>query len=176
MRRRPAHSFSRSSTFANLARTRLGQRAELDAVRDLEGRQPGTDVPAKLVAGGRLPLLQGDPGHRPLAPLVVRHGDDRCLQHRGVAGQRRLDLDGGDVLSPGDDDVLGPVADLEISVRVQDAEVPGAQPAVRYGLRRRVRVAVVAEHEVVAVQRNLAEGGAVARNVTAAWIEDTDPT
>src|SRR3712207_9499389 len=69
----------------------------------------------------------------------------------GVGVQGPLDLHRGDVLAAGDDDVLAAVPDLQVAVRVDDREVPGAEPAgsaVRprqRRLRRRLLVLVVAE-------------------------------
>ena len=50
--------------------------------------------------------------------------------------ERDLDLDRGDVLAAGDDDVLGAVLDLHVAVGVLDREIAGVKPAA---LERRVR-------------------------------------
>ena len=43
--------------------------------------------------------------------------------------ERILDLDRGNVLAAGDDDVLRTVLELDIAVRVHDAEIAGVKPA-----------------------------------------------
>ena len=56
--------------------------------------------------------------------------DDGGLLHRGMAQQRRLDLDRRDVLAAADDHVLEPVADLDVAVGMDDRGVAGVEPAV----------------------------------------------
>lgn len=41
-----------------------------------------------------------------------------------------LDLHRGDVLATGDDEVLQPIAELDVAVRMQDAQVTGPEPTV----------------------------------------------
>jgi hypothetical protein len=72
-----------------------------------------------LLCGGRHPGTQRDECLGGLAPLLVRHPDHRRFQHRGIAVDRLLDLDGGDVLAARDDDVLLAVAELERAVGVE---------------------------------------------------------
>jgi hypothetical protein len=47
--------------------------------------------------------------------------------------QRVLDLDRGNVLAAGDDDVLGAVLELDIAVGMDDAEIAGMKPAAGEG-------------------------------------------
>ena len=65
-------------------------------------------------------------GRSPIA--LVGHRDHRRLHHRRVAVERLLDLERGDVLAAGDDDVLGAVLDLGIAVGVAHGEVAGVVP------------------------------------------------
>src|SRR3546814_17695146 len=60
-----------------------------------------------------------------LAPMVVGLGHHRGFEHRRVAVEHALDLDGRDVLAARDDDVLGAVLEIDIPVRVQHAEAIG---------------------------------------------------
>jgi hypothetical protein len=43
--------------------------------------------------------------------------------------QHVLDLDGGDVLATGDDDVLGAVLDVDVAVLVPDRQIAAVEPA-----------------------------------------------
>ena len=84
-----------------------------------------TDTPGRRTtnARGRSPHLPG-------------HADHRGLERRPGGQQRVLHLDRRDVLAAGDDDVLGPVAELDVAVGVHDAEVAGVEPAAAEGLAR----------------------------------------
>ena len=85
-----------------------------------------------------------------------------------------LDLDGGDVLAAGDDDVLLAVAQLDVAVGVHDGQVAGVEPAAGEGARGRLRVAVVALHGVVAAHDHLAQGLAVGGDVAHLVVDDAD--
>ena len=61
--------------------------------------------------------------------------------------QRRLDLDGGDHLAAGDEEVLDPVHDADAPLGVALGEVARVQPAVGEGDRRRVRVLEISGHD-----------------------------
>src|SRR5712691_10656831 len=93
----------------------LRQVAELDGGRTLEV----SDVPAAelddLLLGRRHPRLQRDERFGPLAPPLVGDRDHRALEHGGVLGDGLLDLDRRDILTARDDDVLIPVALLEVA-------------------------------------------------------------
>ena len=65
------------------------------------------------VCGG--PGIERDEGLRPLTPLLVRHADHGTIQ---MSQDRLLDLEARDVLTAGDDDVLPPVAELDVGIRV----------------------------------------------------------
>ena len=70
-----------------------------------------------------------DKGFDFLGSQRVGHTDGGGQRHRRVIHQRRLDLDRRDVLAPGDDDVLAAVAQLDVHVRVQNADVARVKPA-----------------------------------------------
>src|SRR4051794_3493763 len=74
--------------------------------------------------------LQGDEGAGAFSPLWVRAGHHRRFQDGRVPVQRLLHLQRGDVLTTGDDDVLGAVLDLDIPVGMPYREVAGPEPAV----------------------------------------------
>ncbi|BAT09353.1 Os09g0555850, partial [Oryza sativa Japonica Group] len=116
---------------------------------------------AHLAGAGELPLQRHERARR-LAPVRVRHGHHRRLPHRRVLVQRRLHLHAADVLAAGDDHVLGPVLDLHVPVRVDDAHVAGEEPPVPERVRRGARVLEVSLHDVAAAEHDLAHGGAVA--------------
>ena len=75
-------------------------------------------------------LAEDDGGQRALLPLLVGDADDRRLDDVGVAHQGVLEVDRGDPLAAGLDDVLGPVGERDVAQRVEGADVAGAQPAV----------------------------------------------
>src|SRR2546421_3141040 len=83
----------------DLARRGLGQVAELDGGRALEVRDVLAAELDDLGLGRLHPRLEGDERLRPLAPLLVGHGDHRALHDRGVARDGLLHLDGRDVLA-----------------------------------------------------------------------------
>ena len=58
------------------------------------------------------------------------HADHRDLGDGRVREEHVLDLDRGDVLAAGDDDVLLAVADREVAVVADHAAVAGVEPAV----------------------------------------------
>src|SRR5271155_293284 len=79
-------------------------------------------------------------GQRPLTPPFVGRGDDRGLADRRVGEDGRFQLQRGDPFTARLDDILGPVADRDVPLGVDPADVAGAQPAVAELLRRRVLV------------------------------------
>src|SRR4051794_16900269 len=105
------------------------QLAELDGRGALELREVLAAERDQLVLVGVLARLELHERLRALAPLLVRHGDDRDLGDRRVAHDRLLDLDARDVLPARDDDVLGAVAQLDVAVGMPDGEVAGMKPA-----------------------------------------------
>src|SRR6476469_1322552 len=100
----------------DLAGRRLRQLAELDLARRLEAGQRLAREGDQLLGGQLGARPQGHEALRPLAPLLVRDGDDCGLENVRVPHERALDLDRGDVLAARDDDVLGTVANLDVAV------------------------------------------------------------
>ncbi len=120
------------------------------------------------------PRLRVDERARRFAPFRVRPRHHRGFHHLRVAVETLLDFQRLDVLSAGDDDVLGAILDLDVIVRVHHREVAGMEPAVAEGLRRGSRVVQISLHDRVAAQHDLADGrasrgtGARAGSATAA--------
>ena len=135
----------------------FGQLAERHRLRRLEPGQPAADVLDDLRLGRRsrpscsVTYAAGTSPQRSSGTAITA-----ASSTAGWLGDGLLDLDRGDVLAAGDDHVLAAVAQLDVPVGVQHAEVAGAEPAVRRGLRGVASgVVVVAEHDVVAAQRDL---------------------
>src|SRR6266581_7523509 len=118
----------------HLAGRGLRQRTEGDRPRALEVCEYRAAVGDDVGLRRRPSLLEHDERLRHLAPLRVRHGDHRHLEHVGVARDRLLDLDGRDVLAARDDDVLLAVAQRDVAVGVHDGHVAGVEPAAAEGL------------------------------------------
>src|SRR5215218_9390542 len=90
----------------------------------------GGEVVAQGVEVGGGTLAEDDGGEGTLVPLLVGDGDDGGLEDVGVGHQVVLEVDRGDPLTTGLDDVLGPVGQRDEALAVESADVAGAQPAV----------------------------------------------
>uniref|UniRef100_A0A804LD44 Uncharacterized protein n=1 Tax=Zea mays TaxID=4577 RepID=A0A804LD44_MAIZE len=144
-----------------LAGRSLGEVAEHHRPGRHVVRQPSPAEADDVVRGGSRAVPERDERARRLAPVVVGPRDHRGVEHRGVPEQHRLHLDGADVLAARDDDVLGPVLELDVPVRVAHAEVARAQPPAAHGLLRGPRVLVVPAHDRVPPEHHLAHGAPV---------------
>lgn len=69
-------------------------------------------------------------GGEPLAGDRVRDADAHHVTDERMGREFAFDLGGADVGAAPDDDVLEPSDDMEDAVRVEEAEVTGADPAV----------------------------------------------
>src|SRR5262249_28310507 len=98
----------------------------------------------------------------------------RAFEHSRMSADRLLDLDARDVLAAGDNDVLVPVAELDVAVRVPYGEITGVEPAAAKRLLGRCLVRKVAAHHVVAAHYHLAHPGVVARDVIHVLVDDAD--
>src|SRR5262249_10730097 len=99
--------------FLDLARRGLGKLAELHRRRTLEA---GDVLPAELddvLLAGLRALLERDERLGTLPPLLIRNRNHGAFEDGGMLGDGLLDLDGRDVLSAGDDDVLLAIAKLD---------------------------------------------------------------
>src|SRR4030095_11044494 len=148
-----------------LPRGGLGEIAELHRRRRLEVGDVLLAELDDLALGGGGADLERHEGLGPLAPYFVGDGDDRALEHRGMPRHRLLHLDRGDVLAARDDDVLLPVAQLDVAVGVPDADVAGVEPAAAERFRRRLGIVEVALGHVIADHDDLAQRLAVAGHV-----------
>jgi hypothetical protein len=88
-----------------------------------------------------------------------------------MGAQHALDFDRGDVLAAGNDDVLGAVLDLQVAVGMHHAEVAGPEPAIGNRLAGGNLVLVVAEHHIVAAQRDFTERLPVGGHVPAVRVD-----
>ncbi len=82
-----------------------------------------------------------------------------------MADDSLFDLDRGDVLSAGDDDVLAAVPQLDVAVGMGDPEISGVEPASPERVLGRLGVGVIALHDVVSPHDDLAHRLAVTRHV-----------
>src|SRR5690606_26914836 len=116
-------------TLEDLAGGRLRQFGdEVDRLGFLVSGQMLAGLRDDVLLGDRLPRLQHHHGLHRLAPLVVRHTDDRTFQHRRMPRDRLLDLDAEDVLAAGDDHVLRAVDDVDVALVVPRGDVAGPHP------------------------------------------------
>src|SRR5699024_5791830 len=100
---------------------------------------------ARALAGGKL-----DEGAGCLAPFLVRARHHGRRGNRRMLGQDVLDFDRGNVLTTGNDDVLVPVLDANVAIRLEHAEIAGVIPAVLERLRGGLRILEIAFHDDVA--------------------------
>src|SRR5690606_24289318 len=111
--------------------------------------------------GHLLAGLEGDEGAGCLAPSVVGLGDHGGFEYRRVAVEHTFDLDGGNVLATGDDDVLEAVLDLHVTILMPHAQVAGMEPATFEGFGGGARVLQVALHHGIAAHEDLTDGLAI---------------
>src|SRR5262245_37875133 len=74
-------------------------------------------------------VIEHDAGHDFFVPQLVRDRDDGNLLHCRMAGERRLNLERGDVLARTADDVLDPVDEMQRTVLAAAHGVAGMEPA-----------------------------------------------
>ena len=116
--------------------------------------------------------LEDDDRDRRLAEPLVGGRDHGALQDRRVRRERVLHVDRRDVLAAADDHVLRAVLDQDVARLVERRHVARVEPAVADRGRRRVRVAVVADHDRVAADDDLADLLAVGPHVVAVGVHD----
>src|SRR5690606_19687013 len=85
---------------------------------------------AEFGGGGGGAVGQDDGAQGALVPLLVGDADDGGLGDGGVAHDGVLQVDRGDPLAAGLDDVLGAVNQGQVAVGGDLADVAGAQPPV----------------------------------------------
>src|SRR5439155_274406 len=103
-------------------------------------------------------VLGGDERHRMLAAARIRHADDGGLLHSGDLIDHFLDLTRVDIHPVDDEHVLLPVGDVEETVAVVVANVPGQEPALAEDPARGFRLIPVAAHDIAAAHADLPRG------------------
>src|SRR3989454_10569336 len=150
---------------------RLRQVAELDGRRALEMRDVLAAELDDLRSGRRLTGLERDERLGALAPPLVGDRDNGALEHGRVPGDALLDLDRRDVLAARDDDVLLPVAQLDVAVGVPHRDVARVEPPAAERLGRGLPLLEVAHRGVVAPHDDLAERLGVSGHVVHAAVD-----
>src|ERR671916_1322982 len=156
----------------HLASRGLGELGELHGGGGFEAGDVLLAKVYDLLLGRLLSLLEGHESLGPLAPLVVRHRGDGGLHDGRMTGDDPFHLDRRDVLTAGDDDVLVPVADLDVAVRMPHGHVARVVPAPLERLLGRFFVVEVALHNHVAVHGDLAHRLSVERHVVHLVVHD----
>ena len=157
-------AISRSLNFCSLPVEVLGNLGEHHGARAFVG---GEVLPApsdQFLGRGRCAGLKFDEGARRLAPFIVGLGDHGDHLHGGMLVESVLDLDRGNILAAGNDDVLGAVLELDIAVGMHHAEIAGVKPAAGESPLGRRLVFQIAFHHDVAAEHHFAECLAVARH------------
>ena len=131
----------------------------------LRGRASTTDEPLGHLVPGQVGLAVGahvvdvdldpggrlDHGHHPLAEALVGHAEHGAGVDAGCLEQHPLDLGGVDVGAAADDHQALAVAEVEVAVVVEEADVAGVQLAAGERLGGGVGALPVAEHQAVPV-------------------------
>src|SRR5215210_7241535 len=158
----------------DLARRGLGQLGELDGGGGLEAGDALLAEVYYLVLRRLLALLQDDERFGALAPLLVGYGHDGGLHDGRVAGDGLLHLDGRDVLTTRDDDVLVAVPDLHVPIRVPHGHVARVVPAAFERFLGGLLVLEVAFGYHVAVHHDLTHRLPVALDVVHVFVDHTN--
>src|SRR3984885_16361054 len=114
----------------DLAGRRLRQLAEDHCLWRLEPCRTSTDELDQLLRLGRTSSTDRHECHRDLSPMRIWSANHRSLEHGRVPAKDLFDLNGGDVLAAGDDDVLGSIPELNVSVRMANAKGARSEPSV----------------------------------------------
>src|SRR6185437_13003497 len=121
---------------------------EDDVVGNLPLRQLfGQELEERGFRGLR-PLAGMDDQKWALLPDRMLDCDDRGLEHVGMRHGEVLDVDRGNPLAAGLDDVLQPVGELDEAVRVDRAHVARAEPAVLVDRSRALALEIAGNHPV----------------------------
>src|SRR5258705_4743245 len=109
----------------DLAGRRLGQCAVNEGPGDLEVCQAGpAECDELLVIGPQSVGIELQECTGRLAPFFVRSSDDSSPLDGGMLHKHFLHLNARDVLTTRYDDVLGPILDLDRSVRMPNGNIP----------------------------------------------------
>src|SRR5690606_15118286 len=88
----------------------------------------------------------------------------RHFGHGRMPVKHILHFNGGNIFTAGNDDVLGAVADLDITILMPDRQVAGMEPATFKGLFGGPGVFQVALHDQVTAHHDLTHGAAIHRH------------
>src|SRR5690606_33020248 len=143
-----------------------------DALGDLVVGQLVLQVGQQLLGGDGGPGAHHDERVADLAPVRVRLAHHRGLHDVVVLRQHAVHLGRVDVQATGDDHVLGPAGDVDVTLVVVLRQVAGVQPPAGQCRLRGVRPVVVADH----VRRGPADDLAdlAGRDVVALAVHDPD--
>src|SRR6266567_275555 len=117
---------------------------EANAMWNFEVRHVRSAEVYDLLFLGHLPIPKNHERHWRLPPLLGRDADDSSLQDCRILVEDVLDLNRGDVLTPGDDHVFGAVDDVDIAVGIDRSEVARVEPAIADRLGGLLRLLPVA--------------------------------
>src|SRR5438270_631430 len=145
---------------------------EADRARVLVGGHPLLGIGDQLLLGDRLACLDGHDGRDLFAQPFVGDADDGRLLNRRVRVEDLFDLPRVDVEAAADDQLLLAVDDEEEAFLVLVAHVAGMEPAALERLGRGLRLLVVALHDVVAADHDLADVVLAARQGLVVLVED----
>src|SRR6201992_1564394 len=114
-----------------LAHAGLGHLVDVGpALGQLPARHAGSQVVAQVLSRDVGAFADDDAGEGAFAPAFVGDADHGRFQHVRVGHQGVLQLDPGDQLAAGLDHVFAAIADPQVAVGVDAADVAGAEPAV----------------------------------------------
>src|SRR5690606_11908597 len=132
---------------------------------------------AEFGGGGGGAVGQDDGAQGALVPLLVGDADDGGLGDGGVAHDGVLQVDRGEPLAAGFDDVLGAVHQGQVAVGGDLADVAGAQPPVveLVGVHLGAIGGVVGAGDPRAADLQLAEGLAVVGDDLALVVDQAGP-
>src|SRR5262245_16243752 len=170
----PAPLLLAQDELLHLPGRRLRERTEDDRLRTLEVREHRPAVRDDVRLAHDPSVLRHDQRLRHLAPIPVRHCDDRDLEHVGMTRDGLLDLDGRDVLAARDDDVLLPVAQLDVPVGMQHGDVARVEPAAAERVLGGLGIGEVALHDVVPAHHDLAHRVGVGRDIAHLGIDHAE--
>lgn len=105
-------------------------RAEEHLFRNFVPGELRASVSDQFGFGHRFAVTQDHHGRDGFTPPVVGYGEDRGICHCGMREKYVLDLDGADVFSAGDNDVLFSIGDSQVSVRPNGSAVTGVEPSL----------------------------------------------
>ena len=145
----------------DLAGGSLRHRTEKHHFGHLEAGQMLTAIIDHFVFRKLDPLAQFDKGTGHLAPLGIGPRHHCGGDHRRMLVEHVLDFQRGNVLSPGNDNVLGAILDLDITVGLHHGQIAGMEPAAGEGFRAGLGILQIALHGQIAAEEDFPHGLAI---------------